>query len=93
LGILWSVILHLSSIRFREYYIGTLRSMPALFGYLVTGNLAGAGVQASTAGPSTIRISLLSAELLATEIATSHIGRITTAAIGYRPLELEANSP
>ena len=41
-----SYALGLSSIRLRDYCIGTLAAMPALFGYVLLGALAGSGVAA-----------------------------------------------
>jgi uncharacterized membrane protein YdjX (TVP38/TMEM64 family) len=87
-----SYMLGLSSLSFRDYCIGTLGSLPALFGYVVIGSLAGAGVQASTSGAGLIRLALLGAGVLATGIVTIRIGRIVAAAMGWRAeaLEMEA---
>jgi uncharacterized membrane protein YdjX (TVP38/TMEM64 family) len=78
-----SYMLGLSAISFRDYCIGTLFSLPALFGYVVIGSLAGAGVQASTSGTGLIRLGLLGAGLLATGIVTVRIGRIVAAVMGW----------
>jgi uncharacterized membrane protein YdjX (TVP38/TMEM64 family) len=82
-----SYMLGLSSISFRDYCIGTLGSLPALFGFVVIGALGGAGIHASTSGAGLIHLALLSAGLLATGVVTLRIGKLVTAAIGWRSLE------
>jgi uncharacterized membrane protein YdjX (TVP38/TMEM64 family) len=84
-----SYMLGLSAISFRDYCIGTLFSLPALFGYVVIGSLAGAGVQASTSGAGLIRMGLLGAGVLATGIVTVRIGQIVAAVMGWRSAEQE----
>lgn len=80
-----SYMLGLSAISFRDYCIGTLGSLPALFGYVMIGQIAGASLEASRGGFGLIRFGLLGAGLLATVVATLRIGRIAVAAIGYQP--------
>jgi uncharacterized membrane protein YdjX (TVP38/TMEM64 family) len=84
-----SYMLGLSAISFRDYCIGTLFSLPALFGYVVIGSLAGAGVQASSSGAGLIRLGLLGAGVLATGIVTLRIGQIVAAVMGWRSAEQE----
>lgn len=84
-----SYLLGLSSISFRDYCIGTLGSLPALFGYVVIGVLAGAGVHAWASAAGLIRIGLIVAGLLASGIATLRIGAIVSAAIRRKSMCLE----
>jgi uncharacterized membrane protein YdjX (TVP38/TMEM64 family) len=84
-----SYMLGLSSISFRDYCIGTLGSLPALFGYVVIGALAGESVHASTSGVGLIRLGLICAGVLATGIVTLRIGKIVAAVTGWRSPELE----
>ncbi|HEY0181195.1 MAG TPA: TVP38/TMEM64 family protein [Rhodopila sp.] len=84
-----SYMLGLSSISLRDYCIGTLGSLPALFGYVVIGALAGAGVHDTSGGASAIRLVLLGAGILATGLVTIRIGRIVAAVTGWRSSELD----
>jgi uncharacterized membrane protein YdjX (TVP38/TMEM64 family) len=84
-----SYMLGLSAISFRDYCIGTLFSLPALFGYVVIGSLAGASVQASTSDAGLIRMGLLAAGVLATGVITLRIGQIVAAVMGWRSAEPE----
>ena len=56
--------------------------MPALFGYVATGALAGAEVNAWTSGEGVIRYGLLLAGLVATGCAMWRIKKLFTAIIG-----------
>jgi uncharacterized membrane protein YdjX (TVP38/TMEM64 family) len=78
-----SYMLGLSSISFRDYCIGTLGSLPALFGYVAIGALAGASVHASTSGAGLIRLGMLAVGLVATVIVTLRIGKLVASATGW----------
>jgi len=77
-----SYMLGLSSISLRDYCIGTLGSMPALFGYVAIGALVGAGVNAWTSAEGVIRYGLIIAGLVATGLATWRIKKLFTAIPG-----------
>ena len=70
-----SYALGLSSIRLRDYCIGTLAAMPALFGYVLLGALAGSGVAAwSSSNP--FAGWLLAAGAVATLALTLRVGQL-----------------
>lgn len=72
-----SYALGLTSLRMRQYMIGTLASLPALLGYVVLGNLAGAGLNAlSTHKAQPLRWILLVLAIGATALLTLRLGRI-----------------
>jgi uncharacterized membrane protein YdjX (TVP38/TMEM64 family) len=79
-----SYMLGLSSISFRDYCIGTLGSLPALFGYVMIGALAGAGAHASSSGASLIRLVVLGVGLLATAVVTLRIGKLVATVIRWQ---------
>ena len=81
---LTSYALGLSSIRLRDYLIGTLAAMPALFGYVLLGTLAGTGV-ADRSSSSPLGGWLLAIGLLATLVLTLRIGQLIARAL--RPAE------
>ena len=72
---LTSYALGLSSIRLRDYLVGTLAAMPALFGYVLLGALAGTGVAAEAPG-SPLGGWLLAIGLIATLVLTLRIGQL-----------------
>lgn len=84
-----SYMLGLSSISPRDYCIGTLGSMPALFGYVAIGALAGAGFHAWNSGEGLFRIGLLVAGLFATGLATWRIKKAFGAVVGLPSEHLE----
>ncbi|NPD68362.1 TVP38/TMEM64 family protein [Lichenicola cladoniae] len=72
-----SYALGLTSLRMRQYMIGTLASLPALLGYVVLGKLAGAGLSAlSTRQAQPLRWILLALAIAATALLTLRLGRI-----------------
>jgi len=72
-----SYALGLTSLRMRQYMIGTLASLPALLGYVVLGKLAGAGLNALSAPEAQpLRWTLLALAIGATALLTLRLGRI-----------------
>jgi uncharacterized membrane protein YdjX (TVP38/TMEM64 family) len=76
-----SYALGLSSIKLRDYLIGTLAALPALLGYVAIGSLAGASAVAWNSGAGAIRLSLLVIGAVATVIATLWFGVLVTRVI------------
>jgi uncharacterized membrane protein YdjX (TVP38/TMEM64 family) len=75
-----SYTLGLSSVSLRNYLIGTLASLPALFGYVFIGTLADAGLLAWNSGAGLFKLALLSIGVLATVVLTLRIGRMAARA-------------
>ena len=71
-----SYTLGLSSIRDREYMIGTVASLPALGLYVFLGTLADAGVSAMRTGAGPLRYGVLLAGVVTTALITLRIGQI-----------------
>jgi uncharacterized membrane protein YdjX (TVP38/TMEM64 family) len=71
-----SYALGLSSVSARDYMIGTLAAMPALFGYVLLGSLAQSGLAASSAGAGPFRLGLLAVGFAATLLLTLRLGQI-----------------
>ena len=71
-----SFALGLSSVRPRDYAIGTLASMPALFGYVVLGALTKSGLEMGSLSASPLRLAMLAVGIVATLILTLKIGQI-----------------
>jgi uncharacterized membrane protein YdjX (TVP38/TMEM64 family) len=71
-----SYALGLSSIGVRAYLLGTLASLPALFGYVFMGTLADASLSAWQTGAGPIKWGLLVLGVIAAGMLTAHIGRI-----------------
>ncbi len=69
-------MLGLSSIRFRDYIIGTLASLPALVGYVFMGAVADSTLLAATSGAFTYKSAFFVAGGLATLILTLYVGKI-----------------
>ena len=70
-----SYALGLTSLALRDYLIGTLAALPALFGYVVLGHLAGAGVNTmATPGAGPLRWTLLVMAIGATGLLTLRCG-------------------
>ena len=70
-----SYMLGLSSIDLRSYIIGTLAALPALFGYVLIGTLADAGLSAWMSGAGPLRWILLGIGGVATLVLTVRLGR------------------
>ncbi|HEX3535449.1 MAG TPA: VTT domain-containing protein [Stellaceae bacterium] len=79
-----SYLLGLSSVSLVNYLIGTLASLPALFGYVFIGTLTDAGVAAWADGTDPLRWALLGLGGIATLLLTVHLGRL----LAQRPLAL-----
>ena len=77
-------MLGLSSIRFRDYIIGTLASLPALIGYVFMGAIADSTLIAVKSGPLTYKSAFFVAGGLATLILTLYIGKIALK-LGFLP--------
>jgi uncharacterized membrane protein YdjX (TVP38/TMEM64 family) len=72
----WCVALGLSSITLLNYCVGTLASLPAMFGYVSIGALTHAGVTAWERGAGPLRWTLLGIGLLAATGLTIRLGQI-----------------
>jgi uncharacterized membrane protein YdjX (TVP38/TMEM64 family) len=75
-----SYALGASSVSLRDYLIGTLASLPALFGYVIIGALANAGLAVESGGAGVVRWLLIWGGLAATMFLTWRIGRLAAAA-------------
>jgi len=71
-----SLALGLSAVSLRDYAIGTLASLPALFGYVFIGTLADTSLSAWATGASTVRLVLLGIGVLATLVLVLRLGQI-----------------
>jgi uncharacterized membrane protein YdjX (TVP38/TMEM64 family) len=71
-----SYALGASSVSMRDYLIGTLASLPALFGYVIVGTLARVGISAATRGADLVTWLFIGAGLIATIFLTWRIGRM-----------------
>lgn len=78
-----SYLLGLSSVSLRDYTIGTLASLPALFGYVALGTLAHAGLSAWSGAAGPLRWGLLATGITATVALIVHLGRLV-AKVGSR---------
>ena len=70
-----SYMLGLSSIDLRSYIVGTLAALPALFGYVLIGTLADAGLSAWMSGAGPLRWILLGIGGVATLVLTVRLGQ------------------
>jgi len=77
-----SYALGLTSIGWRDYLVGTLASLPALFCYVALGRFAGSGLQALHGGASPITLALLAFGLAATAVMALRIGVIVRRTLG-----------
>jgi uncharacterized membrane protein YdjX (TVP38/TMEM64 family) len=77
-------MLGLSSIRFRDYLIGTLASLPALIGYVFMGAIADSTLNAATSGTLTYKSAFFAAGGLATLVLSLYIGKIASK-VGFLP--------
>jgi uncharacterized membrane protein YdjX (TVP38/TMEM64 family) len=71
-----SLVLGLSAVGLRDYAIGTLASLPALFGYVFIGTLADTSLSAWATGTSSVRLILLAIGGLATLILVLRLGQV-----------------
>lgn len=71
-----SFLLGLSSVRPRDYLIGTLACLPALFAYVLIGTAADAGAAALGAGESPLRWLLLGIGVAATLLLVVRLGQL-----------------
>ncbi len=76
-----SYALGLTSIGWRDYLLGTLASMPALFCYVAIGRFAGSGVTALHGGASPVGIALLALGLAATAVLTLRMSSLAKRAL------------
>jgi uncharacterized membrane protein YdjX (TVP38/TMEM64 family) len=75
-----SYALGASSVSLRDYLIGTLASLPALFGYVIIGALANAGLTDATRGAGAVEWLLIWGGVAATVFLTWRISRLAAAA-------------
>jgi uncharacterized membrane protein YdjX (TVP38/TMEM64 family) len=80
-----SYALGLTSIGWRDYLVGTLASMPALFCYVALGRFAGGGLEALHTGASPVGLALLAFGLAATALLTLRIGALVRRTLGTGP--------
>ena len=75
-----SYALGLSSIRLRDYVIGTMAAMPALFGYVLLGTLAESGMAVWTSS-NPLQVWLLGFGFIATLALTLRVGQLVARVI------------
>jgi uncharacterized membrane protein YdjX (TVP38/TMEM64 family) len=71
-----SYLLGLSSVSLLHYTVGTLASLPALFGYVFVGSLADAGLAAWASGNNPFQWVVLGAGAVATVLLVAYLGRL-----------------
>lgn len=76
-----SYALGLSSISASDYTLGTLASLPALFGYVCIGWLAHAGIAMKEGGADRLRWVIYALGVAATVFLTWYVGRIVASAL------------
>ncbi len=76
-----SYSLGLSSVSTRDYLLGTLAALPALFGYVCIGALAHAGVSGGPAALGAFRLALFGFGFAATLLLTLQVGRLVARAL------------
>lgn len=76
-----SYALGLSSVSTRDYTLGTLASLPALFGYVCLGWLAHAGIAMKEGGANQLRWAIYALGVAATVFLTWYVGRIVASAL------------
>jgi uncharacterized membrane protein YdjX (TVP38/TMEM64 family) len=82
----------MTSISLRAYLLGTLASLPALLGYVMLGDLAGAGVVSLAAQQQhEVHLALLALAIVATSLLTWRIGRIVQRVLAAREATLAAD--
>jgi uncharacterized membrane protein YdjX (TVP38/TMEM64 family) len=82
---LTSYALGLSGVGRRDYLLGTLACLPALFGYVLIGVLSGTGLAQPTDGGGLLRAVLLAVGAAATLALTMWIGRLAAAVLRAAP--------
>ena len=80
-----SYMLGLSSVSWRDYALGTLASLPALFGYVMLGSFAGTTLNVSEGSGSWLHWVLLGVGTVATIILTIHVGRLAAQSARGQP--------
>jgi len=85
-----SYALGLSGVGRKAYLAGTLASLPALFGYVYVGTLAGAEVSLWAAGAGAPQWFLLGLGLLATLVLTLLLGRLAQRALAQTEARAES---
>lgn len=78
-----SYALGLSSVSTRDYILGTLASLPALFGYVCIGWLAHAGIGMNEGGADRLRWAIYALGVAATVFLTWYVGRIVASALNH----------
>jgi uncharacterized membrane protein YdjX (TVP38/TMEM64 family) len=86
-----SYLLGLSSIRMRDYLIGTLASLPALLGFVFLGTLADAGLSAARTGAGPWGWAAIGVGVAATLALTVYLGRIVIS-LGFFGTAAEATT-
>jgi uncharacterized membrane protein YdjX (TVP38/TMEM64 family) len=71
-----SYALGLSSIAFRDYWIGSLAALPSLLGYVFVGWLTTTGVTAISEGLDPLKWALIALGIVATALITWRIGKL-----------------
>src|SRR5262249_54105705 len=84
-----SYLLGLSSVRLWQYAVGTLASLPALFGYVFAGSLADAGFSAWVDGTKPLRWVLLAVGAVATLLLIAFLSQT----LSRREIELKLAEP
>lgn len=77
-----SYMLGLSAVRERDYLIGTVFALPALFGFVCLGSIARAGIDAGADGSNYFQWGLLALGLVATLILTLRVGQLIARSVG-----------
>lgn len=75
-----SYALGLSSISFRDYWKGSLASLPSLLGYVLMGSLTTTGIAAISQGMDPLKWALIGLGIVATGIITWRIGKLAVLA-------------
>jgi uncharacterized membrane protein YdjX (TVP38/TMEM64 family) len=75
-----SYALGLSSIKLRDYWLGSLASLPSLLGYVFIGSLTTTGLAAMSQGTGPLRWGLIGLGIVATALITWRIGKIAVLA-------------
>jgi uncharacterized membrane protein YdjX (TVP38/TMEM64 family) len=71
-----SYALGLSSIAFRDYWIGSLAALPSLLGYVFIGSLTTTGLAAVSQGSGPLKWGLIGLGIVATGLITWRIGKL-----------------
>ena len=88
-----SYTLGLSSIRVRDYLIGSLASLPSLLGYVLVGSLATTGLAAMSQGSRPLQWALLGLGIVTTVVVTLRIGTLARSALTMSDLTSTAPQP